>query len=126
MKALLVFSLLLISTSASAECVRTAAGRTVCRGAEGAVVAPSGAVVRPAPAAQAYPGGVRTVEGAYGGGAAYNPRTGNAAVSQTNANGVKSTETRAGGEAKTKNGMGVVQGPGGKTCAKGRGEAKCN
>lgn len=129
MKTLLAFSFLLISTTAAAECVKTPAGRTVCRGAEGAVVAaPAGAAVvgPPVAASQAYPSGVRTVQGGYGGAAAYNPRTGNAAVSQTNARGVTTTQTRAGGEAKTKNGMGVAQGPGGKTCAKGRGEAKCN
>lgn len=129
MKRLLVFSFLLIatSTSAAAECVTTPAGRTVCRGAQGAVVAPSAVVVgRPASSVEAYPSGVKTVQGGYGGAAAYNPRTGNAAVSQTNARGVTTTQTRAGGEAKTKNGMGVVQGPGGKTCAKGRGEARCN
>lgn len=127
MKALLACTVLLISlsTSAAAECVRTPAGRTVCGAGEGAVVA-APAMGRPVAATEAYPGGARAVQGGYGGGAAYNPRTGNAAVSQTNANGVKTTETRAGGEAKTKNGMGVAQGPGGKTCAKGRGEAKCN
>ena len=69
---------------------------------------------------------VTTVQNGVGGKAAYNPHTGNAAVSQKNANGVTTTQTLRGGEAKTKNGMGVVQGPGGKTCARGRGEAKCN
>jgi len=86
----------------------------------GAVVAPRGVVHAPA-----YSSSVTTVQGAAGG-AAYNPRTGNAAVSHTNANGVTTTQTARGGEAKTKNGMGVAQAPGGKTCVKGRSQAKCN
>lgn len=140
MKTLLVMSLLLMSSSAvAAECITTARGRTVCRDAAGAVVAgpPQAAVVaapRPVVVApttavvsgQRYEHGVTTVQGGYGAKAAYNPATGNAAVSQKNANGVTTTQTSRGGEAKTKNGMGVVQGPGGKTCAKGRGEARCN
>lgn len=75
---------------------------------------------------QHYAGGVTTAQNSNGSKAAYNSRTGNAAVQTTNSNGVKTTNTRYGGEAKTKNGMGVAQGPGGKTCAKGRGEARCN
>jgi hypothetical protein len=115
----LVCGFLLMATAASAECVRTPAGRVVC-GAGGSAV-PGAAVVAPRPVS-----GATVVEGGAGGGAAYNPRTGNAAVSQTNARGVTTTQTSRGGDAKTKNGMGVAQGPGGKTCAKGRGEAKCN
>jgi hypothetical protein len=75
---------------------------------------------------QHYANGATTAQNSNGSKAAYNPHTGNAAVSTTNSNGVKTTNTRYGGEAKTKNGMGVAQGAGGKTCAKGRGEAKCN
>ncbi len=160
MKAFLLIGLcVMTASSAAAECITTARGRTVCRDAAGAivasapgatapgavVVAPSvvavpGAVVAPrvaaAPAAvvaphavvaaQPYARGVGAVHSGYGGAAAYNSRTGNAAVSHTNANGVTTTQTLRGGEAKTKNGMGVAQGPGGKTCAKGRGQAKCN
>jgi hypothetical protein len=63
-------------------------------------------------------------EGAAAGG--YNPNTGNAWKAETNARGVTMTETSRGGEAKTKNGMGVVQTPGGKTCAKGRYNKGCN
>jgi len=44
--------------------------------------------------------------------------SGNARSSQTNNNGVTTTQTNRGGEAKTKNGKGVVTTPGGKTCAK--------
>ena len=51
--------------------------------------------------------------------AAYNPRTGNAATQRTNQNGVKDTQTTAGGQAKTKNGMGVAEAPNGTKCAKG-------
>jgi hypothetical protein len=57
--------------------------------------------------------------------AAVNSRTGNAAVAHTNSNGVTTTQTTNGGKAKTKNGMGVAQGPGGTTCAKGKYEHGC-
>src|ERR1035441_2135990 len=49
---------------------------------------------------------------------AVNPNTGNAAVAQKNSNGVTTTQTSNGGQAKTKNGKGVAQGPGGTTCVK--------
>jgi hypothetical protein len=42
--------------------------------------------------------------------AAVNPNTGNAAVAQKNQNGVTTTQTSNGGEAKTKDGVGVAQG----------------
>jgi hypothetical protein len=155
MKTFLIAALFLsVAASAAAECVTTAAGRTICRNAAGQIIAtPSGAGAPAAPSTPARgavvvapgaavapvtatPGGVvgstthwgsvTTVQGAAGGRAAYNARTGNAAVSHTNSNGVTTTQTARGGEAKTKNGMGVAQGPGGKTCAKGRGQAKCN
>jgi len=45
-------------------------------------------------------------------------RNNNAAVVQQNSNGVNHTRTRKGGEAYTKNGKGVVQGPGGTTCVR--------
>jgi hypothetical protein len=57
--------------------------------------------------------------------AAVNPNTGNAAVAQKNQNGVTTTQTSRGGEAKTKNGMGVAQGPNGTTCAKGKYNQGC-
>ena len=57
--------------------------------------------------------------------AAANPKTGNAAVAQKNSNGVTTTQTRNGGKAKTKNGMGVSQGPGGTDCAKGANHEGC-
>ncbi len=57
--------------------------------------------------------------------AAANPKTGNAAVAQKNSNGVTTTKTSNGGEAKTKNGMGVAQGPGDTTCAKGKYHEGC-
>lgn len=53
------------------------------------------------------------------------PHTGNAAVQQTNQNGVKTTQTTAGGKAKTKNGMGVATGPNGTTCIKGVNNQGC-
>jgi hypothetical protein len=52
--------------------------------------------------------------------AAYNPRTGNAATAETHDNGVTDTQTSRGGEAKTKNGMGVYKAPNGTTCVKGK------
>ena len=61
--------------------------------------------------------GVNTAQGPNSA-AAVNSRTGNAAVAQTNSNGVTTTQTSKGGEAKTKNGKGVAQGPGGTTCVK--------
>jgi hypothetical protein len=57
--------------------------------------------------------------------AAVNPNTGKAAVAQKNQNGVTTTQTSSGGKAKTKNGMGVAQGPGGSTCAKGKNHQGC-
>lgn len=57
--------------------------------------------------------------------AAVNPNTGNAAVAQKNQNGVTTTQTSRGGEAKTKNGKGVAQGPNGTTCAKGKYNQGC-
>jgi hypothetical protein len=41
-------------------------------------------------------------------------------VAQKNQNGVTTTQTSQGGKAKTKNGMGVAEGPNGTTCAKAR------
>src|SRR6266851_1502786 len=54
-----------------------------------------------------------------------NPNTGNAAVAHKNQNGVTTTHTSNGGEAKTKDGMGVSQGPNGTTCAKGENHQGC-
>jgi|SRR5882757_8593889 len=48
----------------------------------------------------------------------YNPNTGNAWTAQKNQNGVTTTQTSKGGEAKTKNGKGVYQSPSGKDCFK--------
>ena len=153
MKTFLIAAVFLsVAASAAADCITTAAGRTICRNAAGQIIAtPPGAAAPAAPATSEprtvvapraavapvnpTPGGVVgatthwngvPIVQAEGGRAAYNARTGNAAVSHTNSNGVTTTQTARGGEAKTKNGMGVAQGPGGKTCAKGRGQAKCN
>jgi hypothetical protein len=81
--------------------------------------------------ATAYAACERTPEGRVvcGAGAeagGYNPNTGNAWKAETNARGVTTTETSRGGEAKTKDGMGAVQGPGGKTCVKGRYNKGCD
>jgi hypothetical protein len=56
----------------------------------------------------------------------YNPNTGNSFHSQRNSNGVATTTTSRGGEAKTMNGKGVVHGPNGKTCAKTAHNEGCN
>jgi hypothetical protein len=58
--------------------------------------------------------------------ARYNPNTGTAVKSGTNQKGVTTTQTNRGGEAKTKNGKGVVQGPNGKACVKTRYNQGCN
>lgn len=58
--------------------------------------------------------------------AAYHPNRGAVSRSLTNQNGVTTTETSRGGEAKTKNGKGVVQAPNGKTCVKTRNNQGCN
>jgi len=49
--------------------------------------------------------------------AAVNPNTGNAAVAHKNQNGVTTTQTSYGGEAKSKNGVGVAQGANGTKAA---------
>ena len=53
-------------------------------------------------------------------------RTGNARNSETNQAGITTTQTSAGGEAKTKNGNGVYKSPGGKTCYKAAHSQGCN
>lgn len=58
--------------------------------------------------------------------AGYNARTGTAFKSETNQNGVTRTQTSNGGSAVSKNGMGAVKGPGGKTCVKTRYSHGCN
>jgi hypothetical protein len=56
----------------------------------------------------------------------YNARTGTAWKSEKNEAGVTTTQTRAGGEAKTKNGKGVYKSPSGKTCVKTANNQGCN
>jgi hypothetical protein len=55
----------------------------------------------------------------------YNPNTGTVMKTETNDYGVKTTETSRGGQAKTKNGVGVVQTPDGTTCVKTRRNQGC-
>jgi hypothetical protein len=45
---------------------------------------------------------------------------------QKNANGVTTTQSSKGGQAKTKNGKGVYQAPNGTTCAKTANNQGCN
>ncbi|ANB72375.1 hypothetical protein [Paraburkholderia phytofirmans] len=56
----------------------------------------------------------------------YNPNTGNAWKAQKNQNGVTTTQTSKGGEAKTKNGKGVYKSPSGKTCYRSANSQGCN
>ena len=55
----------------------------------------------------------------------YNPNTGKAVKAETNSNGVTTTQSSRGGEAKTKNGKGVYQAPNGTTCVKTRNNQGC-
>jgi hypothetical protein len=56
----------------------------------------------------------------------YNAKTGNAWKSEKNQAGVTTTQTSAGGEAKTKNGKGVYKSPSGKKCVKTAHNQGCN
>ena len=56
----------------------------------------------------------------------YNQRTGTAWKSTRNQNGVATTQTSRGGEAKTKNGKGVYKSPSGKDCYKTASSHGCN
>jgi hypothetical protein len=56
----------------------------------------------------------------------YNSRTGTAWKSSRNENGVATTQTSRGGEAKTKNGKGVYTSPSGKDCYKTASNYGCN
>jgi hypothetical protein len=123
MKILSVLAFALLTSNVLADqCVTTVTGRTVCRPGEAAAVNPATGTVE---TARRYPNGVTTAETSSGAKAAYNPHTGNAATQQTNQNGVKDTQTSAGGQAKTKNGMGVAEGPNGTKCARGANYAGC-
>jgi hypothetical protein len=124
MNTVLMMALILVASVASAaDCVTDARGKTVCSNGEKAIaVNPNTGTVT---TAQRNPGGVTTVQSNTGTKAAVNPRTGNAAVARTNQNGVTTTKTARGGEAKTKNGMGVVEGPNGTVCAKGKTNQGC-
>ena len=124
MKILLMIAWIFVASGAlAAECVTTLRGKTVCGNGENAVaVNPSTGTVT---TAKKYPNGATTAQSSNGQKAAYNPNTGNAAVAKTNANGVTATQTSRGGEAKTRNGMGVAEGPNGTTCAKGRNNQGC-
>jgi hypothetical protein len=124
MKSLWVLACVLsASTAYAADCVTNARGKVVCANGQQAVA------VNPntgnATTAQKNANGVTTAQGSNGNKAAYNPKTGNVAVSQENQNGVTTTQTSRGAEAKSKNGMGAVQGPNGTTCAKGKNNQGC-
>jgi hypothetical protein len=56
----------------------------------------------------------------------YNSNTGTAWKSERNQYGVATTQTSNGGKAKTKNGKGVYQSPGGKNCYKTAHSHGCN
>jgi hypothetical protein len=123
-KLLCMLALALLASSAwAADCVTNLRGKTVCsNGGKAVAVNPNTNTVT---TAQTHPSGVTTVQNSNGTKAAYNPHTGNAAVAQKNQNGVTTTQTSRDGTAKTKNGMGVAQGPNGTTCAKGKNTQGC-
>ena len=111
MKATLFVVLLSFASAASAaDCVTNSRGKAVCSNGENAAVV------------NRNTGTVTTTEGKK---TAVNTRTGNAAVAETNQNGVTTTKTAQGGQAKTKNGMGVAEGPDGTVCAKGKNNQGC-
>lgn len=58
--------------------------------------------------------------------AGYNPNTGKGYTSQTNSNGVRTTQSNMGGEAKSMNGKGVATGPNGTKCYKTANSHGCN
>jgi len=124
MKAILVLACVLLGSGTfAADCVTNARGKVVCSNGEKAVVAnPNTGTVT---TAQKGANGATTVQNNSGAKAAYNPHTGNAAVARTNQNGVTTTQTARGGQAKTKNGMGVAEGPNGTVCAKGKNSQGC-
>ena len=124
MKLLLMMSWVIFSSGVFAgDCITNRRGEKVC-GNDGKAVAvnPNRGTVT---SAQKNPSGVTTAHSSNGAKAAYNPHTGNAATSQKNQNGVTTTQTSQGGRAKTKNGMGVAEGPNGTTCAKGMNNQGC-
>ena len=123
MKTQLLIALMSFASLASAaDCVTDARGRKVCSNGDKAVaVNPNTGKVTTAE----RNGGSRTVQSNSNTQAAVNSRTGNAAVAQTNQNGVTTTKTARGGEAKTRNGVGVVEGPDGTVCAKGKNNQGC-
>ncbi len=92
--AFIILTLMVFSSSASANCVTNERGRVVCSNGEEA-------------------GG-------------YNAKTGNAWKSERNQNGVATTQTSAGGKAKTKNGKGVFHTANGKDCYKTANSHGCN
>jgi len=121
---LLVASLLLAGPALAAEnCVKDARGQMVCSNGQQAVaVNPNTGNVA---TAQKPSNGVTTAQGGNGSKAAYNSKTGNAAVATTNQSGVTTTQTSRGGEAKSKNGNAVVEGPNGTVCAEGQNKQGC-
>src|SRR5450631_1849221 len=120
---LMIVAMFFASGAFAADCVTNLRGKVVCaNGEQAAAVNPNTGTVT---TAQKYPNGATTAQNSNGTKAAYNPNTGNAAVAKTNQNGVTTTQTSWGGEAKTKNGMGVAEGPNGTTCAKGKNNQGC-
>ena len=90
----LTLTLMVLSSSAFAECTTNPYGRVVCGNGE-------------------QEGG-------------YNSNTGKAWKSERNQNGVATTQTSAGGKAKTKNGKGVYTSASGKKCYKTANNYGCN
>jgi hypothetical protein len=120
---LLMVCVFAASGAFGADCVTTPLGKVVCKnGQNAAVVNPNTGTVT---TNQQNSTAIKITQGNAATQGAYNPNTGNAAVSQTNQNGVTTTQTLRGGEAKTKNGKAVAQGPNGTVCVKGSTDKGC-
>lgn len=116
MKSVLMMACALWASSAlAADCVTNSNGKTVCGNGDKAVVVNknTGTVKT---AERNNNGTATTVQG----------RNGTKAASATNSNGVTTTKTTAGGEVKSKNGVGVAKSADGTTCVKGRNNQGCN
>jgi len=125
MKVVLMMAWVWFASSAlAADCVTNSNGKTACSNGDKAVVVNknTGTVKS---AERNSSGTATTAQGRNGAKAAYNPNTGNAAVSQTDRNGVTTTKTAGGGEVKSKNGVGVAKTADGTTCVKGRNNQGC-
>ena len=122
--ALMIVCAFLASSALAADCVTNSQGKTVCSNGDKAVVVNknTGTVKS---AERNSSGTATTAQSRNGAKAAYNPKTGNAAVSQTDRSGVTTTKTAGGAEVKSRDGVGVAKTADGTTCVKGRNNQGC-